>query len=435
MFKYKSVFFVTFEAFDVAKEGFMYGSSESSFRWAETKGMTVPHPEYVCFGRERKSLPTNTAIRLIRLNFELKKDTQFLQTKYVLQEGLKGIELPAKIYIDAHSGYDTCSISQEFHRLGESQANYQEISEDTLVQIFSEAIPQKHGITFHFLTCKGITFARNFLKGLFEKGFSNCFAVGYTENVLISTSTYGSPQQYYIITDFSTESRDPRKQQATAANPRPITDMERRLYLHHKDKSDLPDNKFIALYEAGRVTEKPYRKWLEEHTVRYNIDRKNLFDYNFLAILSETDFFFEKQLPIIRNDSLKHLFHCYRYVIKYFMESQESVAFDPQRIITFFNSLLYSIDLWLLNKKSASERLSSILKRFQGSYEHFKKDLLVIIPQEAKQLSLDLEFTYQPPPFWSTKQRPILVTNLEDIAGIAEQMIEGRVLDFRQIIH
>ena len=437
MFKYKSVYYISIIAEDIDQRGFGYGTSEEGFRWAESKGMTVPHPEYVSFGKERKSLPTNTSIKLIRLNYPLDQDRKHGRTKFILEEALKGMQLPAKIYIDAHSSYNSMTISQEYHSLGDSKGRYIDIGTFNLANFFADTVREKHSITFHFLSCSGISFARRFLSDLLKKGFSNCFAIGYTDDVAINTTSYSQPQQFYEITDFSTTNRTRQASQPTVENPNPspLTDYEQKYYLHHSDDSSLPDNKFIAFYNAGTVTEKPYRRWLEEHTVRYGIDRKNLFDYNFIAILLETGLFFKNQVVVNRHEGIRQLLNCYHNMIDYFLHSQEGSTFDPQKVLTFFKGILYSVDLWTLHKENPSSSLKGIIDKFLSNYNKFKEELLVIVPAEASQLSLDLQFIYTPPGRFSMKKKPITVMNLDDIPGLVEQISLERVLDFRLKIH
>ena len=437
MFKYKSVYYISLIAEDIDKRGFGYGTSEEGFRWAEKKGMTVPHPEYVSFGKERKSLPTNTSIKLIRLNFPLDRDPKYSRTKFILEDALRGMQLPAKIYIDAHSSYNSMTISQEYHSSGDSKGRYIDIGTFQLANFFADTVREKHNITFHFLSCSGISFARRFLSDLLKKGFINCFAIGYTDDVAINTTSYSQPQQFYEITDFSTTNRTRQASQPTAANPnpRPLTDYDQKHYLHHSDDPSLPDNKFIAFYNAGAVTEKPYRRWLEEHTVRYGIDRKNLFNYNFIALLLEIKLFFQNQVVVNRNENIRNLLKCYKNMIEYFVSAQEGSTFDPHKVLKFFKGVLYSVDLWTLHKENPSSILKGIIGKFLSNYNKFKEELLVIVPTEALQLSFDLQFTYTPPGRFSSKKKLVAVLNLDDIVGLVEQILAERVLDFRPLLH
>ena len=437
MFKYKSVYFINFDADDPINRGFSMGTSEDGLKLAKQKGMSVPDQSYVTLGRERASLPTNTQIPLIQLNFDLSVDErrQYRRCVEVLREKLQNLEVPAKLYILAHSDYRQSYITQKYQPVGRG-GSYKQNKLDlySLADIFSEALPHKSEITFHFLSCSGISCARYFLEYMFKNGFRSCFAIGYTEDVYTNVPDYGTPQQYYELTDFSTESRVRQNPRPTAQNPnpaKPFYDCETKFYKHRREHPDLPDNKFIAYYTGGEVRESPYQRWLSLSTTKYGIDKKNLFRYNFIAILLETEIFFMKQTAVCRVDKMCQLFECYRQLIKLFLRRLEGADFSPPTVVTFIKGMFRSVDLWSFQAGSAPASIKRSIEIFRDNFEHYKTQFRVIIPTEAEQLGFNTGEVFLPPGKFKSIWQLYTPPDFQSFDLILDKMLSDKTVDFR----
>ncbi|UDQ98227.1 hypothetical protein AAEX28_14750 [Lentisphaerota bacterium WC36G] len=246
MFKYKSVFFINLDAYDCS-QGFSMGTGEDFLEIAHRKGITVYQKPFVVFGRERASLPTNTQIPLIQLNFDLARDkwNSYKKVRYHIESRMQQFETPTKIYICSHSHYKGVEIVQERDSYFDRRQHVYKLSACELSNMFVKCLPVKHSITFHFISCGSISVARYFLDSLLKKGFRNCFAVGYKHDVYTTEQFYCQPQEYYELSDFSTVDRYRHGTNSTiaaGASALPVGDHDEKILMHRREYPSLEDN-------------------------------------------------------------------------------------------------------------------------------------------------------------------------------------------------
>ncbi|UDQ98228.1 hypothetical protein AAEX28_14755 [Lentisphaerota bacterium WC36G] len=189
------------------------------------------------------------------------------------------------------------------------------------------------------------------------------------------------------------------------------------------------------MYTGGEVRAISYQLWLSQNTVKYGIDKKDLFRYNFVAVLTEMKIFFEKQLPIARNSRFRAMLEFHAKILNYFISNLEGQDFDPPKVVKFLQHFMSMVDLWSLHKSNPSEELNKILVRFRDNYDYFKQEVLVVVPIEAEQMGLDMKTKFDPPNPLKSLWKLFTPPDLEGIDIVLHKMDEDKVIDLRSFIH
>ena len=268
MFKFKSVFFLSL------------GASPRKGATGKTAEFSIHSPDWVDRGTQftkakitvpRDSLPSQT-VNLIKVNFDIGSADGVARMTELLKERLSSIELPCKIYIDAHCDLNSETLSQKYYSPAgpDYHVKLNRIPYAVFADIMQQAIPpeKQRNIVFHLLLCNGSCFTAKFYRSLIRSGFRNIFAVCYQGKLKTIYKLMPPHYKYLRITDFSTLER---QNPATGA------------FTHHSDIPGpvlLEDNKIIFYFDSLKIKSQPYREFIAEHAVYLSSEmRKNFFAY------------------------------------------------------------------------------------------------------------------------------------------------------------
>ncbi|MCP4103574.1 MAG: hypothetical protein GY750_19455 [Lentisphaerae bacterium] len=255
---------------------------------------------------------------------------RFRKTKEIIKTALQNIELPAKIYIDAHGEPGSDCIAQNYSWCGLKVDT--DISSQKLSEIFLHALPFEHmrqKISFHFVVCNGNYFAKNFMDYISKAGFKNCYSISYDNTVYVTS--YPAADNHFEIEDFSTIER-------CAPDDH---------YLHHSEKPALPDNKKISLWDGSKAIQTGYRDWVNASSQRLPASqRKNFWIYDrddFITLCALKQFILDETLRCKHQQSRVYKTLCSLFEACEKMEAQ-ILSYAPNVIINFINNVKINLD-------------------------------------------------------------------------------------------
>ncbi|MCP3964857.1 MAG: hypothetical protein GY750_05590 [Lentisphaerae bacterium] len=240
MFTYGSVYYVPFEG-EYAKN--IHITNPDWYQPNQFK------QHYIYLREARMSIPDNTRIPALRINYNLADDvpSKYQRTIREIADLVKDIQLPAKIYINAHGSEGSSRLTQKYLK-PDGTTKYNHLYYKQLGSILKNAIPpnKRSKIVFHFACCEANKYARLFTEYIHAKGwFRQCYSVSYDS--VVHSKCYKVKDDTFYMRDISTHDRASGKR-----------------YLHHRDEPDLPDNKKLSFWD-GTVHQVPYRKWIQDN--------------------------------------------------------------------------------------------------------------------------------------------------------------------------